>query len=274
MVAHAIVKRDALHPARCIPHVAVGSRQHLHRPAVPPNEFVGPNAPYGAIVTYYLAAKRQERDARNLDARGNVVRNMENKDVPKRVGLNRASWDLRENGPAKWTGTFKGNEGPDEGAEVVPGAYAVRLTVAGIATTQPLTVKADPARSRGVTLPGTLRLFDDALSRSGDDRYDARSDRHAFKAATPSASRRARYVPATADLRSTQYRRPQRIRRHCASTCSTSSAGCDRRFRRRRRCSAKRAQNTRQRSSASAPSTEALTGAASTREYRSMVVGK
>jgi hypothetical protein len=69
---------------------------------------------------------------------------MENKEVTKHVGLNRASWDLHEKGPAKWTGTFVQNRGPDEGAEVVPGSYSVRLTVDGVAMTQPLAVKADP----------------------------------------------------------------------------------------------------------------------------------
>ncbi len=113
-------------------------------PPVPPNEFVGPNAPYGAIVTYYLPRSAKSVALEIVDARGTVVRKLESKDVPKRIGLNRASWDLHENGPAKWNGTFKGNEGPDEGAEVLPGAYTVRLTVAGTATTVPVTVKADP----------------------------------------------------------------------------------------------------------------------------------
>jgi photosystem II stability/assembly factor-like uncharacterized protein len=113
-------------------------------PLVPPNEFVGPNAPNGAIFNYYLATVPKSAAIEILDARGSVVRRLENKEVTKHAGLNRASWDLHENGPAKWTGTFVQNRGPDEGAEVVPGSYSVRLTVDGIATTQPLTVKADP----------------------------------------------------------------------------------------------------------------------------------
>ncbi|HEX3458735.1 MAG TPA: hypothetical protein VHR97_12340, partial [Candidatus Baltobacteraceae bacterium] len=113
-------------------------------PSVPPNEFVGPNAPYGAIVNYYLPRSAKNVTLEIVDARGDVIRKLESKHVPKHVGLNRASWDLRENGPAKWTGTFKGNEGPDEGAEVLPGAYSIRLTVAGAAIATPLTVKADP----------------------------------------------------------------------------------------------------------------------------------
>jgi photosystem II stability/assembly factor-like uncharacterized protein len=113
-------------------------------PTVPPNEFVGPNAPYGALLSYYLPRSAKSVTIEILDARGNVVRKLESKNVPKRIGLNRASWDLHEDGPVKWTGTFKGNQGPDEGAEVVPGSYTVRLTVGAAATTAPVTVKADP----------------------------------------------------------------------------------------------------------------------------------
>jgi photosystem II stability/assembly factor-like uncharacterized protein len=113
-------------------------------PLVPRNEFVGPNAPYGAIVNYYLPRSAKSVAVEILDARGAVVRRLESKDVPKRIGIDRTSWDLQEDGPPKWTGTFKQNQGPGEGAEVVPGSYTVRLSVDGTVTTQPLTVKADP----------------------------------------------------------------------------------------------------------------------------------
>ena len=113
-------------------------------PLLPPNEFVGPNAPNGAIFNYYLARTPKIVTMEVLDARGNVVLRIENKEVTKHVGLNRATWDLHENGPAKWTGTFVQNRGPDEGAEVVPGSYVARLSVDGVAATQPFTVKADP----------------------------------------------------------------------------------------------------------------------------------
>ena len=113
-------------------------------PAVPPPEFIGPNAPNGAIVTYYLARAPKSATLEFLDAKGTVVRKLAAKAVPKQAGMNRASWDLAENGPVKWTGTYKLNQGPETGAEVMPGSYIARLTVDGIVTTQPLTVKADP----------------------------------------------------------------------------------------------------------------------------------
>jgi hypothetical protein len=58
--------------------------------------------------------------------------------------MNRAAWDLNENGPMRWTGTYKENQGPDEGAEAVPGTYTVRLTVDGVAREQRAIVQPDP----------------------------------------------------------------------------------------------------------------------------------
>ncbi len=113
-------------------------------PKIPSNEFVGPNAPYGAIVTYSLASVPKTASIAILDSSGRAIRHLESDDVPKRAGINRTSWDLSEDGPAKWTGTYKENRGPDEGAEVVPGSYTVRLTVGGGVRDQALTVKSDP----------------------------------------------------------------------------------------------------------------------------------
>jgi photosystem II stability/assembly factor-like uncharacterized protein len=113
-------------------------------PKIPANEFVGESAPYGAIVTYYLAHAAKSASVAILDSRGRTVRSLEGKDVSKRAGINRISWDLNEDGPVKWTGTYKENEGPGEGAEVVPGSYTVRLTVDGVARDRAVTVKADP----------------------------------------------------------------------------------------------------------------------------------
>jgi hypothetical protein len=58
--------------------------------------------------------------------------------------MNRASWDLAEDGPVKWTGTYEDNQGPDVGAEVVPGTYVVRLTADGVTKSESVVVKADP----------------------------------------------------------------------------------------------------------------------------------
>jgi|HubBroStandDraft_4_1064222.scaffolds.fasta_scaffold00002_3 photosystem II stability/assembly factor-like uncharacterized protein len=113
-------------------------------PKIPPNEYVGENPDYGAILTYYFARKPQRATIEILDAQGRVVRRLTGDDVPKDAGLNRTSWDLNEEGPIKWTGTYKENRGPETGAEVVPGSYQVRLDVDGVVKMQPLTVRPDP----------------------------------------------------------------------------------------------------------------------------------
>jgi len=113
-------------------------------PKLPPNEFVGDNPEYGAIITYYLARAPKHAEIDILDAQGRIVRHLKGDDVPKDTGMNRAAWDLNEDGPPKWTGTFKENQGPDEGAEVVPGTYSVRLSADGVTKEQTLLVKADP----------------------------------------------------------------------------------------------------------------------------------
>ena len=113
--------------------------------SVPANAFVGENAPYGALLSYYLPGPAHDKPAIEIvDASGRVVRHLTGDGVENVAGLNRASWDLNEDGPVKWTGTFKQNQGPDEGAEAVPGVYTVRLTVDGQRYEQSLTVVADP----------------------------------------------------------------------------------------------------------------------------------
>lgn len=113
-------------------------------PKIPSNEFVGENPPYGAILSYNLTQTPKSAEIEILDANGRVVRNLKGDDVPKHAGMNRGAWDLNENGPVKWTGTYKENQGPDEGAEVVPGSYTVRLTVDGVTREDRVIVKPDP----------------------------------------------------------------------------------------------------------------------------------
>ena len=65
-------------------------------------------------------------------------------------GINRASWDLNEDGPVKWRGTYKINQGPDEGPEAIPGTYVVRLNVDGHAYDQTITVEGDPRAAQSM----------------------------------------------------------------------------------------------------------------------------
>src|SRR5581483_1252942 len=65
--------------------------------------------------------------------------------VTNKAGINRYVWDFQIDGPVKWTGAAKPSyQGPDEGAYVPPGRYAVRMTVGGKTFTEPFTVKPDP----------------------------------------------------------------------------------------------------------------------------------
>ena len=92
----------------------------------------------------WLRARTATASIQILDAQGHVVRHLSGKSVPRAAGFNRIAWDLTEDGPTKWLGTFKDNEGPGTGAEVLPGTYTVRLQVDGVTQQQHVVVKADP----------------------------------------------------------------------------------------------------------------------------------
>lgn len=113
---------------------------------LPANEFVGGNAPYGALLTYYLPQKLAAAPTIDIvDASGRTIRHLAGDDVQNVAGLNRSTWDLAENGPVKWTSANQQwNEGAGEGAEAVPGTYTVRLHAGGKTYERSVTVVADP----------------------------------------------------------------------------------------------------------------------------------
>jgi len=112
--------------------------------SLPTGDFVGKDRPSGAILTYYLARPAHKVALEIVDANGRVVRHLSGAAFTHHAGMNRAAWDLAEDGPTRWTGTFEQNRGPKEGAEVVPGTYTVRLVADGATQERPLLVKADP----------------------------------------------------------------------------------------------------------------------------------
>ncbi|MBV8580588.1 MAG: hypothetical protein JOZ86_08120 [Candidatus Eremiobacteraeota bacterium] len=112
--------------------------------SMPANTFVGENPPYGAILTYYLPHAAKKVSFEIADSRGRVVRHLSGKKYTRHAGFNRTSWELAEDGPTRWTGTFLQNRGPEEGAEALPGTYTVRLIADGKHYEQSLTVKPDP----------------------------------------------------------------------------------------------------------------------------------
>jgi hypothetical protein len=112
--------------------------------SLPTGTFVGTDRPSGALLTYYLTRPARTVALEILDVRGRVVRRLRGGAFTRHAGMNRAAWDLTEDGPTRWAGTFERNRGPKEGVEVVPGTYTVRLIVDGATHEQPLVVKADP----------------------------------------------------------------------------------------------------------------------------------
>ena len=115
--------------------------------SVPANQFVGENREYGALFTYSLARAAKHASLDILDASGRVVRRLQSAKIARAPGLHRYGWDLAEEGPVRWTGTFEQNRGPKTGAEALPGRYLARLTVDGRAVSQPFEVRPDPRSS-------------------------------------------------------------------------------------------------------------------------------
>ncbi len=113
--------------------------------------FAGPNPPYGALVTYHLKNKPDEKTKVKievLDSTGKVVQELQQ--VPKEKGLNRVAWDLRYGGPRarrpvspEETQFFGGPRGP----QVMPGLYTLKLTVGDKVLEKRLEVRIDPTIS-------------------------------------------------------------------------------------------------------------------------------
>ena len=136
------------------------------------------NPPDGAIIDYYLKSAAQgEATLEILDAKNQVVRRFSTNDRPRppsrrqqaiediwiqtpeiltaHEGMNRFVWDLHQAAGEAGDGQFgQAARGP----QVLPGAYQVRLTVAGQHYTQPLRVTMDP---RSAATPADLaKQFD------------------------------------------------------------------------------------------------------------------
>ncbi len=110
--------------------------------------FTGQNPPYGALVTYHLKAKPDEKTKVRVevrDARGRLV--LEDERVPKERGLNRYAWNLRYGGaqvrrpPTAEETAFGG--GP-RGPQVLPGTYTVKLFVGDKSVERRVEVRLDP----------------------------------------------------------------------------------------------------------------------------------
>ena len=132
---------------------------------MPRDEPLAENAPYGAMIDYYLKAKANGAVTLEiLDPAGEVIRKYSSEDKAPPVnpdtlnippswvrtaeplstmaGMHRWIWDLRPAPPPRPAGGGGGGRG---GAPaVLPGTYTVKLSVGGKSYTHPLLVKMDP----------------------------------------------------------------------------------------------------------------------------------
>jgi hypothetical protein len=110
--------------------------------------FTGQNPPYGALITYHLKAKPDEKTKVRMeirDAAGKLV--FEETRVPKERGMNRYAWNLRYGGaqvrrpPTTEETPFGGGA---RGPQVLPGVYMVKLFVGDKTVERRVEVRLDP----------------------------------------------------------------------------------------------------------------------------------
>ncbi len=151
------------------PRPALRYTTRMTRYGVAEKAFAGQNPPYGALLSYHLSRKPDEKTKvkfQILDSAGKMISEIEN--VAKEQGLNRVNWNLRYGGPqvrrppsdeeTQFTG------GP-RGPQVLPGTYTVRLMVGDKAYERKVEVRLDPtvsvpAADLKQTLDMSLRLRD------------------------------------------------------------------------------------------------------------------
>src|SRR6185503_11320686 len=143
-----ILKQDA-HLFSVRPALRFASR--FTRYGIGEKIFTGANPPYGALITYYLKTKLDDKATfkiQILDSAGKLVQEMEK--PAREKGLNRVAWNLRYGGgevrrpPSEEETAFGG--GP-RGPQVLPGNYTVKLIVNGKTYEQPVEVRLDPTVS-------------------------------------------------------------------------------------------------------------------------------
>jgi photosystem II stability/assembly factor-like uncharacterized protein len=131
--------------------------------------FAGQNPPYGALVSYYLKQKADDKTKvkiQILDATGKMISEIEN--IAKEKGLNRVNWNLRYGGPTvRRPPTDEETQftGGPRGPQVLPGTYTVKLLVGDKSFEKKVEVRLDPTVS---VAPGDLRETLDMMLRLRD----------------------------------------------------------------------------------------------------------
>jgi photosystem II stability/assembly factor-like uncharacterized protein len=171
----------------------------------PGDPAAGRNPPYGASLSYWLGADASSVEIEIVDLSGEVIATVPR--APRRVGVNRAYWNLRHEAsrsPRLWMPPVEHAHAMPEGQETrgapdggrvsilaAPGTYTVRLTVDGRSFEQPLEVLQDPT-SEG-TLDGVreqiamLEELRDEANRAADLIERIEGTRSSVRAAADSA---------------------------------------------------------------------------------------
>ena len=126
-----------------------------------------PNPPQGAVIDYYLKTKPEKEIKLEItDAQGVVMEVLKGKPdgkpeatsqprrsrrggdggitLPTNPGIHRVVWDLSSKGPKRIEGASAWPGAPSRGPMVVPGKYALKLTVGPKTMTTLLNVRPDP----------------------------------------------------------------------------------------------------------------------------------
>ena len=129
-----------------------GPGLHDEGTPLPPETPQGENAPYGAIVDYYIGSASTPVVLSFEDAAGHVVRRFSSADKPQEIDYKHldipAYWlhpapqiETTAGGP-RWLWNFQ--QGDDQGPLVPPGRYTAVLSVNGRSYRQPFTIVNDP----------------------------------------------------------------------------------------------------------------------------------
>jgi len=151
MSAQVAAKASHLFPMRAAVRYNQGDQQWNYGN----KQFRGQNAPYGAVITYWLGTKPAADSLVKVEILkdGSVIRTLKRPTAD--AGFNRITWDLRMDAPKVLSDMPADSADPGDwrsrpmGPQVLPGQYAVRLTVSGAASEQPLTVRIDPSSGLG-----------------------------------------------------------------------------------------------------------------------------
>ena len=166
---------DNISPLRQMNSSTSNEEAHLYQPApairyrgpgfqLPATVPVGANPPTGVVIDYFLkSAPKDGITLEILDAKGQVIRKYASKKaaegaspeeeefgfarpgeaLPAEEGLNRFTWNMRSEAPARVPGAVSWGGRPN-GPLVVPGTYQIKLTVAGKTATAAAEIQKDP----------------------------------------------------------------------------------------------------------------------------------